>query len=95
MIGGLSAVVADVVPYGTVTGERATLAGLNLVGLKRRGVDKAQINEMRAAFSDLFEGENSLKSNAEALVSRYPDNQFVLSMAEFLQADTQRRFTRP
>ncbi|MEM6466450.1 MAG: acyl-ACP--UDP-N-acetylglucosamine O-acyltransferase [Pseudomonadota bacterium] len=95
MIGGLSAVVADVVPYGTVTGERATLAGLNLVGLKRRGVDKAQINEMRAAFSDLFEGENSLKSNAEALVSRYPNNPFVLSMAEFLQADTQRRFTRP
>ncbi|MEO1551590.1 MAG: acyl-ACP--UDP-N-acetylglucosamine O-acyltransferase, partial [Pseudomonadota bacterium] len=95
MIGGLSAVVADVVPYGTVTGQRATLAGLNLVGLKRRGVDKAQINELRAAFSEIFEGDASLKSNAEACVSRYPNNPLILSMAQFLQADTQRRFTRP
>src|SRR5690606_17001708 len=50
MIGGMSGVENDIIPYATVTGERAFLAGLNLVGLKRRGFEKEQINSLRSFY---------------------------------------------
>ncbi|HEY6433434.1 MAG TPA: acyl-ACP--UDP-N-acetylglucosamine O-acyltransferase, partial [Acetobacteraceae bacterium] len=54
MIGGVSGVEADVIPFGSVIGNRARLAGLNVIGLKRRGFDKEQIMTLRAAFQCLF-----------------------------------------
>jgi UDP-N-acetylglucosamine acyltransferase len=56
MVGGVSGVEADVVPFATVMGNRAYLSGLNLVGLKRRGVDRAGLHRLRAAFRALFVG---------------------------------------
>ncbi len=50
MVGGVSGVEADVVPFGSVIGNRARLAGLNVVGLRRRGVDRARLHAIRAAF---------------------------------------------
>ena len=64
MIGGLAGVVADVIPYGSVIGERAHLAGLNLVGLKRRGAGRDDIHGLRAAFGEMFEGEGTLQERA-------------------------------
>ena len=55
MVGGASGVEADVVPFGTVLGNRARLTGLNVVGLKRRGVDRAGLQRLRAAFRLLFD----------------------------------------
>ena len=57
MIGGVSGVEGDVIPFGSVIGNRARLAGLNVVGLKRRGFEKAQIQLLRAAFRVLFRRE--------------------------------------
>ncbi len=54
MVGGASGVEADVIPFGTVLGNRARLTGLNVVGLKRRGVDRAGLHRLRAAFRLLF-----------------------------------------
>jgi UDP-N-acetylglucosamine acyltransferase len=54
MVGGASGVEADVIPFGTVLGNRARLTGLNMVGLKRRGVDRAGLHRLRAAFRLLF-----------------------------------------
>ena len=54
MVGGMSGVEADVIPFGSVVGNRARLVGLNLVGLQRRGYDRAQLHRVRAAFRDLF-----------------------------------------
>jgi UDP-N-acetylglucosamine acyltransferase len=60
MVGGASGVEADVIPFGAVLGNRARLTGLNVVGLKRRGVDKAGLHRLRAAFRLLFaSGEHS------------------------------------
>ena len=56
----------DVIPYGSVTGERAHLAGLNLVGLKRRGAARGDINGLRAAFAEMFEGEGTLQERMRA-----------------------------
>lgn len=56
MIGGVSGVEGDVIPFGSVIGNRARLAGLNVIGLRRRGYDKAEIHALRSAFNTLFRG---------------------------------------
>lgn len=56
MIGGVSGVEGDVIPFGSVIGNRARLAALNVIGLKRRGFDKAQIRTLHTAFRSLFHG---------------------------------------
>lgn len=58
VIGGMSGVEHDVIPFGSVSGERANLAGLNLVGLKRRGFDRDTIHALRGAYKMIFEEED-------------------------------------
>ena len=58
MIGGMSGVTADVVPFTTVMGNRAKIAGLNLVGLKRNNTSKQEINELRRVFKYIFYSED-------------------------------------
>ena len=77
MIGGLAGVVADVIPYGSVIGERAHLAGLNLVGLKRRSAGRDAIHGLRAAFAEMFEGDGTLQERARAALERHAGNPLV------------------
>jgi UDP-N-acetylglucosamine acyltransferase len=96
MIGGMAGVVADVIPYGMVVGERAHLAGLNLVGLKRRGVERAAIHGLRAAYAEIFEaGAGTLQERAAAAAAARPDNPLVAEVAAFIAADTSRSFLTP
>lgn len=95
MIGGLAAVVADVIPYGTVMGERATLEGLNLVGLKRRGGEKNEINGLRNAFRLLFTGTGSLRERAANLQAEYASNALVQEVCDFILDDSSRHITTP
>ena len=55
MVGGMSGVEQDVIPYGSVLGNRARLAGLNIVGLKRRGFSRAEIASLRKAYRLLLQ----------------------------------------
>ena len=57
IIGAVTMVTNDVIPFGLVQGPRGALDGLNLVGLKRRGVDRSDITALRAAFQALAQGE--------------------------------------
>ncbi len=93
MIGGLAAVVADVIPYGTVMGERATLEGLNLVGLKRRGADRNDINGLRSAFKLLFTGSGSLRERASTMQLEYASNALVQDVTGFILEDSSRHVT--
>lgn len=96
MIGGLSGVVADVIPYGTVMGERAHLAGLNLVGLRRRGAGKDEMAGLRSAYAALFEGEEgTLAERAQAVAAEYPGNSLVSDVLAFIAEGSSRHFTTP
>ena len=95
MIGGLAGIVADVIPYGTAMGDRATLQGLNLLGLKRRGVGKAEIGELRAAYAALFTGGGTLSERRAAVAERYGDNPLVQQILAFIAEDTARHLTTP
>ena len=96
MIGGLAGVVADVIPYGSVMGERAHLAGLNLVGLKRRGAGRADINGLRAAFAEMFEGEGTLQERVRRARARStPATRWSRRSSTFVTAESSRSFTVP
>lgn len=95
MIGGLAGVVADVIPYGTVMGERAKLQGLNLVGLKRRGMSKSEIHALRAAYTALFSGAGTLSERRAAVAGQYGDSSLVQEILTFIAEDTARHLTTP
>lgn len=96
MIGGMSGVESDVIPYGSVIGERAWLAGLNLVGLKRRQVDRQHIHALRHAFKTLFGGdEGTLSHRAEQVRGQYGDIPLVAEMLDFMTAQSSRKMLMP
>ncbi len=96
MLAGFAAVAEDVIPYGMAHGNRADLAGLNLVGLKRRGFDKADINNLRAAFKDVFHQDtDTLQQRLAKALTDYPDSGLVAQMVTFAQAETSRGICTP
>lgn len=84
MIGGMSGVENDVIPYGTVMGERASLAGLNFVGLERRGIDKAEIQALRTAYKKLFEGDGTFAQRLEDVARDPANNNLVKNVLKFI-----------
>ena len=86
MVGGVSGVEADVIPFGSVLGNRARLAGLNVIGLKRRGFDKAQIQLLHNAFRDLFRHEGVFAQRLAAVRARYGDEALVAEVLAFIDA---------
>lgn len=94
-IGGVTGVNEDVIPYGMAIGERAQLTGLNLVGLKRRGIPRANIHALRGAFRRIFyETDGSLEDRAKRAQEQYPDMPEVAEVAAFILADAKRPICR-
>lgn len=84
MIGGHSAVIRDVPPFVSAVGNRATLEGLNLVGLRRRGFEKKAIRGLRDAFDMIFLGdEGSLLERADVAAQEFSEVEEVIEMANF------------
>lgn len=95
MIGGMSGVEQDVIPYGSVMGDRATLCGLNIVGLKRRGFTRDIIRSMRDAYSQLFDSRGTLQDRAQQVRISYAKTKEVMDIVEFLSGETTRSFCLP
>jgi UDP-N-acetylglucosamine acyltransferase len=88
MVGGLTGVNRDVIPYAMAFGDHAELAGLNLIGLKRRGLSRDAIHAMRGAFRAIFYGKDgSIESRARDAKSRWPDVAEVGEIVDFILAD--------
>ena len=94
IIGACTMVTNDVVPHGLVQGPRGVLDGLNLVGLKRKGVDRADITALRAAFQTLKDGEGSFMDRARRLADE-SDSAYVQEMVAFILGDSDRNFLTP
>ena len=85
IIGGLSGVEHDVIPYGSVIGERANLAGLNLVGLKRRGFSREAIHGLRNAYKELFAATDTLELRKNKVKSAHSENAQVQEVVNFIE----------
>lgn len=94
-VGGLAGVEHDVIPYGIALGNRAHLAGLNFVGLKRRGYSREQIHDLRRAYRALFGTEGTLQERIEKVAADFPDQPEVASVLGFLRDGKDRAICTP
>lgn len=94
MIGGVSGVEADVIPFGSVIGNRARLAGLNLVKLKRAGVPRAEIHRLRHAFRTLFRAGGAFAERVAEVRAAYGDDKLVAEILAFIAAASHRGLIR-
>ncbi len=95
IIGGMSGVESDVIPYGRVKGDRAFLAGLNLIGLERRGFTKQQIRQLQRAFNQLFGDEGTLEERLESVSEGFPNDDLVTSIINFAREKTKFPLCQP
>ena len=95
MIGGMSGVEYDVIPFGLVKGERAHLAGLNYIGLERRGFKKEQVHTLMKAFKLLFDGDGTLAERTEKVAVDYKNEQAVMRVIDFIRAKDGRSLLQP
>ena len=95
MVGGMTGVENDVIPYATVTGNRAHLSGLNLVGLKRRGFSREDIHELRNAYRLLFAPEGTMAERLEEVAIQFKDVAPVVEILDFIRADSSRAICQP
>jgi UDP-N-acetylglucosamine acyltransferase len=93
--GGMSAIAADVIPYGMVLGNRAKLTGLNIVGLKRRGFSRDAIHALRQAYRLLFANEGTLRERAEDVAKSFAGQPLVEEILAFINADSDRPLCMP
>jgi UDP-N-acetylglucosamine acyltransferase len=91
MIAGLSGATADVIPFGYVYGTPiASLAGLNVVGLRRRRVSRADLHRLRNAYRALFYGDGTFAERAERVAREFADDPIVGKIVSFIRAQGRR-----
>ena len=95
MGGGMSGVEHDIIPYASVMGGRASLSGLNLVGLKRHGYTKKEIGNFRVAYQQLFAQDGLLSERIEHVANQFRESDAIMEIIEFMRAESQRGLTQP
>ena len=94
MIGGMTGVLKDVIPFGLSIGNRNYLQGLNLIGLRRQKYDNHKIIGLDKAFKDIFSSKN-LHENLSRINGEYKDNELVSEVIKFIEKDKRRPICSP
>ena len=94
MIGGMTGVSRDVIPYGLSTGNRNFLDGINVIGLRRDKVQNKEIIGLTEAYKEIFKSKN-LSENLSKLNGKFKDNVLVKEVLEFINKDKKRPICTP
>ena len=94
MIGGMTGVLKDVIPFGLSFGNRNYLRGINLIGLKRKKYENKKIMELDSAFKKIFSSKN-LHENLNTINGEYKDNELVKEVINFISKDKKRPICTP
>jgi len=94
MVGGMTGVLSDVIPFGLSLGNRNNLVGLNLIGLRRAKVSNENIKIIQEAYNIIFKTEN-FRSNIDSLNTEVKNNQFVNKIIDFIGAEKKRPISTP
>lgn len=94
-IGGLSGLESDLIPFGMALGNRAYLGGLNIVGMKRAGVERETIHAVRSAYKQIFSGEQSIKEAVDAIEPEKAAIPIVAKIISFIQEGADRSLCTP
>jgi UDP-N-acetylglucosamine acyltransferase len=95
MIGGMTGVENDVIPYGSVKGDRGRLSGLNIVGLRRRQFSREDIHALRNAYRLLFAEEGTMAERIKDVSELFSENVAVMDIVEFIRTDSSRAICQP
>ena len=94
MIGGMTGVLSDVIPFGLSLGNRNKLVGLNLIGLRRAKISNENIKILQQAYEEIFKSEN-FRSNINNLKPEMKNNEFVNKIVNFINSDKKRPISLP
>ena len=94
MIGGMTGVLKDVIPFGLSSGNRNYLQGLNLIGLRRHKYDNQKIIGLDKAYKDIFSSKN-LHENLNKINGEFKDNELVSEVIKFIEKDKKRPICSP
>jgi len=94
-VGGATGIPGDVIPFGMAIGNRAKLRGLNIVGLKRAGVSREELQRLRSAYKMLFDRARPVAENAELVRASYGSDPRVADILDFITARGHRIFCVP
>ena len=90
MIGGMSGVPTDVIPFGTAVGFRATLRGVNIVGMKRRGCSRDDIRRVWRAYRMLFHGDGTFEERRSSVEREFGGHPLTAKIVDFIRSSTHR-----
>ncbi len=94
MIGGMTGVLKDVIPFGLSFGNRNHLKGINLIGLRRKKYENKKILELDEAYKKIF-SSNNLQENISKINGEYKGNELVQEVTKFLEKDKKRPICTP
>jgi UDP-N-acetylglucosamine acyltransferase len=94
MIGGMTGVLKDVIPFGLSIGNRNYLQGLNLIGLRRKNYENKKIMELNKAYDEIFSSKN-LHENLNKINGEFKDNELVEEVISFIAKDKKRAICTP
>ena len=94
MIGGMTGVLKDVIPFGLSIGNRNFLQGLNLIGLRRKKYENQKIIGLDKAYKEIFSSKN-LHDNLSRINGEYKDNELVNEVITFIEKDKKRPICSP
>ena len=95
MVGGMTGVERDVIPYGSVVGDRARLSGINIIGMKRRGLGREDINAVRKAYRLLFAAEGTFQERLQEVAEEFAECSPVMEIVGFIREDSSRKICQP
>lgn len=94
-IGGCSAVVGDVIPFAIAVGNRASLRGLNIVGLRRSGLPREEIHLLRRAYKTIFDRSHTVAENVETARSEFGSSPIAMKIVDFISSRGKRHYAMP
>lgn len=90
MLAGVSGAAGDLIPYGFAIGSYATVNGLNYVGMKRRGLSRSAIHQLRQMYQTLFLGDGALSSRIAQVERQFSDSEHVQKVLTFIKGGAKR-----
>lgn len=94
-VGGMAALAHDLIPYGSAVGVHAYLGGLNIIGMKRSGMKRQEIHQLRHAVKMLFDRSKPVRERAEDVMQAFPESASVVDLIDFISVSTKRAYCTP
>jgi UDP-N-acetylglucosamine acyltransferase len=95
MLGGVSGITRNIIPFGFAFGPKADLVGLNVVGLRRRKFSRSDIHRIRGAYQALFYGSGTFAERFERLCAEYASDPVIGKIVSFIRAGGKRPLMMP